>query len=152
MGATLAREWNADQQLGWAGMMEISRLLPAKHDREMIAEHGLSLSLLSLLGRLADCEQTPLQARELAIDLDLSPGRVSRHLATLESEGLLTRTLSSEDGRALDVALTDAGRTRLAAARRTAHRIVQRDFLSHITPEQMTTLAEIADQILRANA
>lgn len=150
LGAELSGRWDADQQLGWAGMMEISRLLPAMHDREMIAKHELSLTLLSLLGRLNECDQAALQARDLAVDLDLSPGRVSRHLTTLEAAGLLTRRRDADDGRALDVELTDTGRARLAAARQTALQIVERDFLYHITPSEMATLAQIATKILRA--
>ncbi|MBV8955287.1 MAG: MarR family transcriptional regulator [Solirubrobacterales bacterium] len=116
----------------------------------MIAKHGLSLTLLSLLGRLSESDHRTLQARDLAADLDLSPGRVSRHLATLETAGLLTRTHNTDDGRALDVELTDAGRALLAAARQTAVEIVERDFLSHITPRETAHLARIATKILRA--
>ncbi len=150
LGEELGNRWDADQQLGWAGIMEISRLLPAKHNREMLAEHGLSLTLLSLLGRLNECHQPTLLARDLAIDLDLSPGRVSRHLSTLEAEGLLIRRHSAGDGRALDVELTDAGRARLAAARQTAVAIVERDFLSRLTPDELVMLARVATKILRS--
>lgn len=150
LGTELSSRWDADQQLGWAGIMEISRQLSATHDREMMAKHGLSLTLLSLLGRLNECDQATLQARDLAGDLNLSPGRVSRHLATLEAAGLLIRSHNAADGRALDVELTGAGRACLAAARQTALEIVERDFLSHITPSEMATLAHIATTILRA--
>jgi DNA-binding MarR family transcriptional regulator len=150
LGAELSSRWDTDQQIGWAGLLEISRLLPAMHDREMMARHGLSLTLLSLLGRLSATDHRTLQARDLAADLDLSPGRVSRHLATLETAGLLTRSHNADDGRALDVELTDAGRARLAAARKTAVEIVERDFLSHLTPRETADLARIATKILRA--
>lgn len=150
LGIELSSRWDADQQLGWAGMMEVARLLPARHDREMMARHGLSLTLLSLLGRLEACEQQALQARDLAADLQLSPGRVSRHLATLEAAGLLMRSRNGEDERALDVELTAAGRDRLAAARETALEIVERDFLSHLTVTEISQLAHIATKLLRA--
>jgi DNA-binding MarR family transcriptional regulator len=151
LGQDLSSLWDADQQVAWAGFLEISRLLSGMHDREMISKHGLSLTLLSLLGRLNECDATAaLQARDLAVDLDLSPGRVSRHLATLEDEGLLIRSHSTTDGRALDVELTDAGRARLAGARQTAHEIVERDFLSYLTPTETATLARIASKILQA--
>ncbi|MGW6832117.1 MarR family winged helix-turn-helix transcriptional regulator [Streptomyces sp. NPDC054949] len=150
LGNELSSRWDSDQKRAWAGVMEISRLLPAKHDREMIAEHGLSLTLLRLLGGLNERDQP--QARDLAADLDMSTGRVSRHLATLEAAGLLRRTHNAEDKRSLDVELTDAGRARLAAARQTALEIVERDFLAHLTPDEMATLARITTRVLRANA
>lgn len=152
LGPDLTGALDDERMLAWAGTMELSRLLPAKHDREMQAEHGLSLTLLSLLGRLDDCDQAGLQARDLAVDVHLSPGRVSRHLATLERAGLLTRSHNADDGRALDVKLTRAGRERLAQARRTAVAIVERDVLSPLTPEEVTALARIAAKLLRANA
>lgn len=150
LGAELSSRWDAVQKLGWAGIMEVARLLPAKHNREMMTEHGLSLPLLSLLGRLDALDQEAPQARDLAVDLDLSPGRVSRHLTTLETAGLLRRSHNADDGRALDVELTTAGRTRLAAARQTALEIVERDFLACITPSELDVLARVAIKVLRA--
>ena len=150
LGTELSGRWDTDQQLGWAGLMEISRLLPAKHDREMQAAHGLSLTLLSLLGRLDERDEAAPQARDLAVDLNLSPGRISRHLTTLEAAGLLVRSHNADDGRALDVELTQAGRDRLAAARRTALDLVERDFLSHISPSELAVLAHVATKVLRA--
>lgn len=150
LGVELSSRLTDDQQLGWAGLMEIARLLPAMHDREMMARQGLSLTLLSLLGRLDGCDYPSLQARDLAVALGLSPGRVSRHLATLEHAGLLTRSRSLDDGRSVGVALTDAGRARLASARQTAMAIVERDFLSQITSDEMALLAQVAAKVLRA--
>lgn len=150
LGASLSSRWNDDQQLAWAGLMEVSRVLAAEHDREMMARHGLSLTLLSLLGRLSECDEAVSQARDLAADLNLSPSRVSRHLATLESAGLVSRSHDAEDGRALDVELTDAGRARLAAARETAVEIVERDFLGRFTAGEIADLARFATKLLQA--
>lgn len=151
LGAELSSRWDVDQQLGWAGIMEVSRVLPARHNREMMAKHGLSLTLLGLLGRLEECGPAKLQARDLALDLDLSPGRVSRHLTTLEAAGLLKRSHNADDRRGVDVELTNAGRARLAAARQTASEIVERDFLGHVTPSELAVLARVALKILRTN-
>lgn len=152
LGTELSSQWDADQQLGWAGMMEVSRQLSSKHDREMVRKHGFSLTLLSLLGRLDACDGPALQARDLASDLQISPGRVSRHLATLEAAGLAVRSSNAQDGRGLDVELTKSGREQLAEARQTARDIVERDFLSLLTPDELATLSRVAAKILRGTA
>ncbi len=100
-GAALADPSGNAIELTWAGVMEIARLLPPKHNREMMTSNSLSLTLLSLLGRLEARDGPALQARDLAVDLGISPGKVSRHLNTLQAMGLLTRRHNSDDGRAL---------------------------------------------------
>jgi len=52
-----------------------------------------------------------LSVRELGESLDLDSGTLSPLLRRLESRGLVTRSRTSEDGRVVQVSLTEAGRT-----------------------------------------
>jgi DNA-binding MarR family transcriptional regulator len=60
----------------------------------------------------------PARVSEIAALLGLNPTTVSRHLASLEEMGLVTRSTSDEDARAAAVGLTKAGREAVAALRR----------------------------------
>jgi DNA-binding MarR family transcriptional regulator len=66
--------------------------------------HPQYLVMLALWGR------SPRTVRDLGEALQLEPATLSPLLKRLESQGHLTRERSARDERALDVALTDAGR------------------------------------------
>jgi DNA-binding MarR family transcriptional regulator/GNAT superfamily N-acetyltransferase len=54
------------------------------------------------------------QARQIADELGMDPGYLSRILATFRTSGLLKRTISKEDNRAANLALTRAGKRAFA--------------------------------------
>jgi DNA-binding MarR family transcriptional regulator len=61
--------------------------------------------------------------QELAEAVHLSQSALSRVVARLEADGLVTRAMCSTDRRGIFACLTEAGRERYAAAR-PAHRAV----------------------------
>ena len=66
--------------------------------------HPQYLAMLALWGR------SPRTVRDLGEALQLEPATLSPLLKRLEAQGYVTRERSTRDERALDVALTDAGR------------------------------------------
>lgn len=56
----------------------------------------------------------PARPTEIAVGLDVDKGALSRSISDLEEAGLLARRPHPDDGRAVAVALTDAGEKRLA--------------------------------------
>ena len=66
--------------------------------------HPQYLVMLALWGR------SPRTVRDLGDALQLEPATLSPLLKRLEAQGYLTRERNARDERALDVALTDAGR------------------------------------------
>ena len=66
--------------------------------------HPQYLAMLALWGR------SPRTVRDLGEALQLEPATLSPLLKRLEAQGYLTRERNARDERALDVALTDAGR------------------------------------------
>jgi len=66
--------------------------------------HPQYLVMLALWGR------SPRTVRDLGEALQLEPATLSPLLKRLEAQGYVTRERSARDERALDVALTDAGR------------------------------------------
>lgn len=66
--------------------------------------HPQYLVMLALWGR------SPRTVRDLGEALQLEPATLSPLLKRLEAQGCVTRERSARDERALDVALTDAGR------------------------------------------
>jgi DNA-binding MarR family transcriptional regulator/GNAT superfamily N-acetyltransferase len=74
-------------------------------------------------------------AKEIAAELNLDPGYLSRILRKLEEERLLTRTASAADGRQIVVRLTRKGKAAFAALNRFSQEQA-RGSLEKLSPEQ----------------
>jgi len=86
----------------------------------------LGLTHPQYLVMLALWENSPRTVRDISSALMLEPATLSPLLKRLEATGLLTRTKSIADERALDVALTPAGRDLRAEAEKVPGTIVQK--------------------------
>jgi DNA-binding MarR family transcriptional regulator len=103
-------------------VVEAWRMLLARHaslscelDR-VLHEHGLGVSDFEVLDRLAEAEQGSMRMLHLGEEVHLSQSALSRLVSRLERDGLVTRTMCTDDRRCISVWLTDLGRRRHAAA------------------------------------
>ncbi len=87
-----------------------------------LQEHALSVSEFEALERLVESPEK-LRIQELSDALHLSQSATTRVVARLEADGLLCRTMCSDDRRGVHACISDEGRARYAAAR-DAHRRV----------------------------
>jgi len=87
---------------------------------------ALGLTHPQYLVMLALWEKSPRTVRDISHALMLEPATLSPLLKRLESTGMLTRTKSIADERALDVALTPAGRDLRAEAEKVPGTIVEK--------------------------
>ena len=136
----LAR-WSQTHSDAWVGLLETHKRLTRALEAELEAEHGLSLSGLELMGRLAASEGRILRLSSLAEVTGLSLSRVSRIMDVLEGRGLVERHLCASDGRARNAWLTDAGLELLRAAQATHFAGVQRRFFDRMEPDEVAGLA-----------
>ncbi|MGI5128219.1 MarR family winged helix-turn-helix transcriptional regulator [Pseudonocardia sp. CA-107938] len=91
-------------------------------DSRLQERHGIGASEFEALERLATCDHQ-CRSADLTEAVHLSQSATSRLVARLEKEGLVQRALCEADRRGIFVTLTDAGRERYLAAKRT-HREV----------------------------
>jgi DNA-binding MarR family transcriptional regulator len=90
----------------------------------------------------------PLTPSELAAIEHVKRPSITRTLASLEREGLIERTPDPADGRSSLVAITDAGRERLARLRRRKSAYLARR-LRKLEPDEVETLARAAELLER---
>ena len=135
--------WTETHADAWIGLLETHKQLTRALDADLMAEHGLSLSALELLARLAaaDRRQMHLTAIDAAAHLSLS--RVSRIIAALEERGLVARRTCRSDARAVHAKLTDAGLALVRRAQATHFAAVQAAFFDHLDDEETATLARV---------
>jgi DNA-binding MarR family transcriptional regulator len=93
-------------------------------ERELQDEHGLGVSEFEVLERLAVGDKEQRRMQELAEAVYLSQSALSRLIGRLESEGLVTRAICSEDRRGIFACITEQGRARYEAARPTQRRVL----------------------------
>jgi DNA-binding MarR family transcriptional regulator len=138
-----AAGWTPDEADAWIGLLETHKQLTRALDAQLDADHGLGLSSLELLGRLAAAGERWPRLSELAGETGLSLGRVSRHMDALERRGLVQRRKCSTDSRAVEAHLTPAGAA-LQVEAEAAHAAAVRDaFLGQLSPQEAAMLATV---------
>ena len=75
----------------------------------------------------------PATTSELARAHEVRPQSMSATVASLEAMGYIDRSAAPDDGRAMVVAMTDAGRTAIETGR-----AAKRDWLAHALDERLT--------------
>lgn len=112
---------------------------------------GVSLARTEtlILARIADAEPIGLSALAAEVDLDLSV--VSRHVSALVDAGLVDRSRSDSDGRAVELRLTADGNADLERIRR-----ARREWIARLVSEwpgaDIETLAELLERFATAMA
>src|SRR5688572_31224723 len=124
-GIIRAKMGTSNDQLlvaAWRELLERHARTTASLERRLQHDHGLGVSEYEVLERLAGAGKDA-RMQELADAVHLSQSALSRVVARLEADGLVTRGMCPEDRRGIKACLTDSGRQRYEAARPT-HREV----------------------------
>jgi DNA-binding MarR family transcriptional regulator len=129
MNAPQARPGPAEA--GPASLVDAWRSLAARHaavsgalEHELGQRHGLGVSEFEVLERLAIGDKEQRRMQDLAESVYLSQSALSRLIGRLETEGLVTRAICSEDRRGIFACLTTEGRARYEAARPTQRKVL----------------------------
>jgi|SRR6185312_1074830 len=113
----------------WRELLERHARVSCALEQALEHEHGLGVSEFEVLDQLATSKKETHRIQELADAVHLSQSALSRVVARLEEQGLVTRSMCTEDRRGIYACLTKAGRERYAKARPT-HRQVLEENLS----------------------
>jgi DNA-binding MarR family transcriptional regulator len=108
----------------WRDLADRHARVTCALERELQDEHGLGVSEFEVLERLAVGDEEQRRMQDLAESVYLSQSALSRLIGRLESEGLVTRAICSEDRRGIFACLTPEGRARYEAARPTQRRVL----------------------------
>lgn len=135
--------WSPLYEDAWIGLLTTHRRLTRELDAELEAAHGLTLSGLELLVRLASAPEHWLRLSALAQGAGLSLSRVSRIVDALEARGLLERRPCDADARAINAVLTPAGLELAKAAQATHLAAVRERFFDRLSDPEVATLAGV---------
>ena len=135
--------WSPIYENAWIGLLATHRRLTRELDAELEAAHGLTLSGLELLARLASAPERRLRLSALAAECGLSLSRVSRIVDALERRGLVERQPCQNDARAINAQLTAPGLELAGVAQATHLAAVRRRFFDELSEREITTLAAV---------
>ena len=116
--------------------------------RRAATKHGLKLVQLEALVYLAEANRYSDTPAALADYLEVTKGTVSQTLKALERHGLIVKASDEEDGRVVHCALTEEGRTVVAATYPTA---ILRALPSDVSDDATTALTQLLTTLQRAN-
>ena len=141
--------WSDTSAAAWIGLLETHKHLTRELEAELVAEHGLSISGLEVLFRLARADGHTMRLTALAEAAGLSLSRVSRILDALERRRLVERRSDADDSRAKQAWLTPQGLELLRAAQHTHFAGVERLFFDRLSPSDVETLARVFEPFRR---
>jgi len=141
MQSSHVKQLSSRELAAWRGFLRAHAALVRELDRELEEAHGLPLTHYEVLLNLGNAPECRLRMSDLAQSVLLSQSGVTRLVDRLETAGLVARAPCAEDRRVLYAQLTDAGRTRLEAARPTHLAGVRDRFLSRFDDDELAVLA-----------
>ena len=126
----------------WRALLRAHAGLMARLDRELEAEHGMSLGEYEVLSFISEAATERMRMSELAQEVLISPSALTRRLDRLTSRGWVARERCPQDARGAFAVLTPEGRRRLETAAPTHARGVRRHLVDRLSRSQLTGLAQ----------
>ena len=112
----------------WRALVAAHASLLRRLDRELEAEHGISMAWYEVLLRLQRAPEGHLTMSELAGSVFLTPSGLTRLVDRMEAAGLVERAACPSDRRVSWAVITAEGRALLRRASVTHLRGIQRHF------------------------
>jgi len=144
--------WLTDrQQQVWRSLLQLTTRLPARLNRQLVADSGLTLADMDVLVGLTDTPDGRERVTELSRSLGWERSRLSHQVARMEQADLVRREACEDDRRGAYVAVTAIGRALLESAA-PAHLALVRQLVVDALPdddlEQLgTTVGRVLDRI-----
>jgi DNA-binding MarR family transcriptional regulator len=116
----------------WGGLLRVHTVLYRELERRLVKSSGMPISTYDVLLRLAWAGSSGLRMSELATQLLMTTGGLTRLVDRLEGDGLLTRTRTAHDPRGYEARITPAGRKALRSANQRHLADIRELFLDHV--------------------
>jgi DNA-binding MarR family transcriptional regulator len=126
----------------WEQFLESSTLLLERLDRTLRDVHNVALADFLVLDALARSANGSARMKDLSQAAVLRPSRVTEQISRLESQGLVRRTPSADDGRGVITTITREGLALVKPAARTYIREIRTHYFDPMTRQQMISLGD----------
>jgi DNA-binding MarR family transcriptional regulator len=131
------------ERAAWGGFIATQSRLFQRIEDDLRRRFGITHAEFEVLLRLSFARDGRARIQDLAAKSLLSRSGTSRAVERLARAGHVAREGAEEDGRGAYAVLTDEGRAHFFAAAKDHVALVRKEFLSHLTGEEMRSLAAI---------
>jgi len=136
-----------EEMRAWLALLETANLVQHATDRRVRDAVGLSFAQLEILVRIAEAGADGMRMTDIADKLVVSRSGLTYQIGQLEKRGLVTRAPSIDDERSVIARISQAGRDIVVDAAPHYVDVVKSLFLDHVTPRNLTVLADILDAV-----
>lgn len=138
-----------DRITSFGMLVEATRRLERTFARTLRTEHGLSLVAFEALLRIGRSPDRQMSMTQLAEQMVLTSGGVTRLVDRLANAGFVARLQCATDRRVQWAALSPAGSALIEAAAATHVADLEEHFSSEMTAAEMRTLTDVCDRLRR---
>ena len=131
----------------WGRVVNLHRALNALLHADIRAASGLEGAEFEFLLRLARFPGPRVHASKVAARMGFSSAGTTKLVARLEDKGMIERVRDPHDGRAFQVALTDAGQAALRAGLKAHIPRLDAEMINRLTAAQRRQLQDLLRRI-----
>ncbi|MFC4505160.1 MULTISPECIES: MarR family winged helix-turn-helix transcriptional regulator [Streptomyces] len=136
-----------DEEAFLRALGRVMTILPRVADADMLEKHCISVVEYTVLVHLSEVPHNQMRMSDLANMCGLSLSGMTRVVNRLESQSLVLREKSPDDGRAWLAVLTSAGRTQLKQAWPTNLASARRHIFSRLDDCDVAAAAKVLERI-----
>jgi DNA-binding MarR family transcriptional regulator len=133
----------------WRAVARLLTVAPRLLDEDLQRGANISLSEYAALIHLSEADAGQLRVRELADLAALSGSHMTRIIGDLARSGFVVKTRNPEDGRGIDVQITEAGLNRLRDAYPVHLASVRARIMNQIEPKALSCFGDAMTAIVR---
>ncbi len=138
---------NPEESRAWRALQHLNMPLSAVLNRQLSRDSNLSTADYAVLVQLSEADGQRLRARDLVQAIGWEKSRLSHHIRRMEARQLVGREECLTDGRGAFITLTPTGQAAIEQAAPGHVKAVRSYFVDVLTPEQLRSLAEIAEAV-----
>jgi DNA-binding MarR family transcriptional regulator len=136
-----------EEMRAWLALLETANVVQHATDRRVRDAVGLTFAQLEILARIAETGNAGMRMTDIADILVVSRSGLTYQMGQLEKRGLVSRAPSIDDERSVIASITPAGLELVTSAAPHYVDVVKSLFLDHVTPRNLTVLADILDGV-----
>ena len=132
----------------WRDVARFLAVAPRLLDEDLQRGADISLSEYAVLVHLSEAEAAQLRVSEIADLADLSGSHMTRIIGDLARGGFVVKTRNPEDGRGIDVRITNAGLNRLRDAYPIHLASVRNRIMNQVDPKALSCFGDVLAAIV----
>ncbi len=134
----------------WDAYIRMTHIVTSRIGRDLSRDTVLSVAEHDVLCALGGVAEQRLRLSALSDTMAWELSRLSHQLRRMEKRGLVERHACLDDGRGVEYGLTAEGLAAIQSAGPAHDEAVRRYVTSHLTGEELDTLAGVSEKILQS--